>query len=95
MYILVHACMHLPVAVPSVIVTSTSTSCDVTLLIVIVTDNEPFSSYTTYSDCSNDITGSTTYNVDKIHKECKYYCISLRPLIKLFKIKIQNVVNSM
>ena len=48
----------LPVAVSSVIVTSIITSSDATSLIVIVTDNEPFSLGTKYSDCSKDITAS-------------------------------------
>ena len=49
---------YLPVAVPSVIVTSTMTSCDAKPLIAMVTDNEPFSLGTKNSDCSNDITKS-------------------------------------
>ena len=50
--------MCLPVAVPSVTETSTTTSCDATLLIVMTTDNGLFSLATKYSDCSNDITMS-------------------------------------
>ena len=59
-YIYVYG-MYLPVAVPSVIVTSTITSSDATSLIVTVTDNETFSLSTKYSDCSKDITASV-YN---------------------------------
>ena len=52
----------LPMAVPSETVTSTTTSCDCTSLIVTVIDNGPSSLVTKYSDCSND----TTNNVKSI-----------------------------
>ena len=50
----------LPMAVPSETVTSTTTSCDCTSLIVTVIDNGPSSLVTKYSDCSNDTTNGVT-----------------------------------
>ena len=60
MIVIANVCILLPVAVPSVIVTSTITSCDATSFVVIVTDNGPSSLVTKYSDCSNDTTSRIT-----------------------------------